>query len=83
MDGGETHEPLKTGTTRALANDARGQWANERRHEFDTELASLQKKIALATDERPRRDAYRKLIRYLQRAVIRDDVALANIGGTP
>jgi hypothetical protein len=67
----------------ALAADARGEWADERKHEFDGQLAALQKQVALATDERPRRDAYRKLIRYLQRAVIRDDVALANIGGAP
>jgi hypothetical protein len=39
--------------------------------------------IAAATDERPKRDGYRKLIRFLQRAVIRDDVALASTGGTP
>jgi hypothetical protein len=64
-----------------LANDARGQWTDERKHEFEAELTKLQQKVALATDERPRRDAYRKLIRYLQRAVIQEDVALANIGG--
>jgi hypothetical protein len=67
----------------AAATEARAEWSDERKQEFDAQLAPLQKKIALATEERPRRDAYRKLIRYLQRAVIRDDVALANIGGAP
>ena len=73
-------------TTRELleiANEARGQWTTERKQDFDAQLVALQKKVALASDERPRRDAYRKLIRYLQRAVIHDDVALATIGGTP
>jgi len=66
-----------------LAKDARAQWPAERQRELDTQVAALQKKIASATDERARQSSYRKLIRYLQRAVIRDDVALANIGGTP
>ncbi len=63
----------------AIAKDARTQWPADRQREFDAQLDRLQKKVALATDERPRRDAYRKLIRYLQGAVIRDDVALASI----
>ena len=64
-----------------VANEARAQWPDDRKHDFDAQVATMQKKIAAATTERPRRDAYRKLIRYLQRAVIQDDVALANIGG--
>jgi hypothetical protein len=73
-------------TTRELldiAAEARAQWPDDRKREFDTQLSTLQKKVALASDERPRRDAYRKLIRFLQRAVIHDDVALADIGGAP
>jgi hypothetical protein len=66
-----------------LANEARGEWPEDRKHEFDNQLAALQKRVASVSDERPRQDAYRKLIRYLQRAVVRDDVALANIGGAP
>ncbi|HEX5061448.1 MAG TPA: anti-sigma factor [Kofleriaceae bacterium] len=64
-----------------IAADARAEWPDDRKHDFDAQVAAMQKKIAVATTERPRRDAYRKLIRYLQRAVIEDDVALANIGG--
>lgn len=66
-----------------IANDARAEWSDARKREFDTHVAALQKKAALASDERPRRAAYRQLIRYVQRAVIRDDVALASLGGTP
>lgn len=73
-------------TTRELldvAAEARTQWPDDRKREFDAQLATLQKRVALAGDERPRRDAYRKLIRFLQRAMIHDDVALADIGGAP
>lgn len=66
-----------------LAKDAKAQWSAERQRELDSQVATLQKKIAAATDERARQAGYRKLIRFLQRAVIRDDVALANIGGAP
>jgi hypothetical protein len=65
----------------AVTLEARAQWSEDRKREFDTQVTSLQKKAALATDERPRRDAYRKLIRYLQRSAIVDDVALASTGG--
>ena len=67
-----------------LAKDAKAQWPAERQRELDSQVAALQKKIAAAPDERARQGGYRKLIRFLQRAVIRDDVALAstsNIGG--
>jgi anti-sigma factor RsiW len=66
-----------------LAKEARVQWSDDRKRDFDGQLAALQKKIASAGEERPRRDAYRKLIRYLQHAVIDDDVALASTGVTP
>lgn len=67
----------------AIANDARAQWPEERKRELDRQVAALQKEAANAADERTRQQAYRKLIRYLQRAVIRDDVALASVGGMP
>jgi hypothetical protein len=66
-----------------VANEARAQWPAERQREFDAHVAALQKKAADAADDRPRRAVYRQLIRYIQRAVIRDDVALASIGGAP
>ncbi len=64
-----------------VAAEARAQWPDDRKHEFDSQLLALQNKLATASDERPRREAYRKLIRFLQRSVIHDDVALANVGG--
>jgi negative regulator of sigma E activity len=67
----------------AIANEARASWPDDKRRDFDAQVAALQKRAALATDERPRRESYRKLIRYLQRTVIHDDVALASTGGTP
>lgn len=67
----------------AVAGEARASWSDDRKREFDAQVAALQKKAALASDERPRREAYRKLIRVLQRAAIHDDVALASVGGAP
>ncbi|HEY5927437.1 MAG TPA: zf-HC2 domain-containing protein [Kofleriaceae bacterium] len=64
-----------------VAKEARGEWPADRQRDFDIELEALQEKVVRATDERPRQQAYRKMIRYLQRAVVRDDVALANLGG--
>lgn len=66
-----------------LADDARAHWSEDRRQAFDTRVAELRHQIAAAHDERPRQRAYRALIRYLQRAAIRDDVALADTGGMP
>ena len=66
-----------------VAQDARTRWTEEQRREFDTHLASLQSRVAAAKTERDRQRQYRVLIRYLQRAAIRDDVALAALGGTP
>jgi len=64
----------------AIANEATADWPVEQKRELDARIAALQKKAALATDERPRQDAYRKLIRVLQHAAIDDDVALASVG---
>jgi len=66
-----------------LAKEARARWSEAQQHEFDAHVAELDKKVASASDERARQRSYRALIRYLQRAAIRDEVALANIGGAP
>lgn len=66
-----------------IANEARERWTDEQRREFDTHLASLQHDIDGAPNDRVRQRHLRALIRYLQRAAIRDEVALAAIGGTP
>lgn len=67
----------------ATAEEARAQWPAERQTEFDDQLAGLQHELALATGERPRHAAYRKLIRFLRRAALHDDIALASSGGAP
>lgn len=64
-----------------LAKEAHARWSESQQQEFDTRVAELDRKVATAPDERARQRSYRALIRYLQRAAIRDDVALASIGG--
>lgn len=72
-----------------LAQEARARWATAQQREFDTRLAELQRQVDDASSERARQRHYRTLIRYLQRAAIRDEVALASIdvhapfGGAP
>lgn len=61
----------------ALAGEARGQWTTEQKDAFDVHVAELRASIASAGEGRPRQRAWRDLIRYLQGAVVRDDVALA------
>lgn len=64
-----------------LAREARARWSESQQREFDAHVAELDQKVARAADERARQRSYRALIRYLQRAAIRDDVVLASIGG--
>lgn len=65
-----------------LAKESRAKWVADQQRQFDTQLATLHGEIDRASDERGRQRAYRSLIRYLQRAAVRDDVALA-AGGMP
>ena len=62
----------------SLANDARKQWSDDRKHVFDGKLAELQHTVDGAVEGRPRQKAYRALIRYLQRVTTRDEVAFAD-----
>lgn len=66
-----------------LAQEARVHWSDDRKAELDAKLAAFDKELASAKNERARQRTYRAMIRYLQHAVIRDDVALASIGGAP
>ena len=66
-----------------IAQEARVQWSDDRKAELDARLAAFDKEIAAARDERGRQRTYRAMIRYLQHAVIHDDVALASTGGAP
>jgi hypothetical protein len=64
----------------ALANEERTQWTAEQRDTFDTNVADLRQSIETAVDGRPKQKAWRSLIRYLQTAAVRDEVALASGG---
>ncbi len=61
----------------ALAGEARGQWTTEQKDAFDAQVVELRASVASAAEGRPRQRAWRQLIRYLQGAVVRDDIALA------
>jgi hypothetical protein len=62
----------------ALAHDARDHWSDDRKQRFDARIVELRRQVDGAAEGRPRQHAYRALIRYLQGAAIRDDVALAD-----
>jgi len=63
-----------------LAQEARLKWSDEDKQQFDAHLTELRTQVDVATEDRPRQKAYRALIRYLQRAAIRDEVAFASVG---
>ncbi|MBA3396415.1 MAG: zf-HC2 domain-containing protein [Deltaproteobacteria bacterium] len=81
-------EPARTTATYAetatelvtLAAEVRPGWTDEQRATFDARVAELRAAVDRATDERPRQRAWRAMIRYLQQAIVRDDVALASGG---
>ena len=57
------------------AAQARAGWTADRKQTFDARVAVLRAKIDAASDEHARQAGYRALIRYLQRAAVRDEVA--------
>ncbi len=81
-------EPARTTATYAetanelvtLAAEVRPGWTDDQRATFDARVADLRADVDRATDERPRQRAWRAMIRYLQQAIVRDDVALASGG---
>jgi hypothetical protein len=67
-----------------LATEARAGWSDERAGAFDARVAALRGALDRAAQGHPQQRvqrAQRELIRYLQGAVVRDDVVLAS-GGT-
>jgi hypothetical protein len=64
----------------ALAGEARTQWTVEQKDGFDAKVAELRGLIDRAPAGREQQRAWRDLIKYLQGAVVRDDVALAGGG---
>lgn len=63
-----------------LADEARPGWAADRQAAFDARVASLRTAVAKADSPRGKQRAARALIRYLQGAVVRDDIVLASGG---
>ena len=64
----------------ALAGEARVQWTTEQKDAFDAHVVELRAAITSVGEGRPRQRAWRELIRYLQGAVVRDEIALAGGG---
>jgi hypothetical protein len=64
----------------SLAGAARVAWTDERRTAFDARIAALRDGITRAAPGRAQQRAQRVLIRYLQGAVIRDEIVLASGG---
>jgi anti-sigma factor RsiW len=64
-----------------LAEAARPRWSDGDRSAFDARLAGLKTAIVRADQPRSVQRAQRSLIRYLQSAIVRDDMLLAS-GGT-
>lgn len=60
----------------ALAKDARPGWSDEAKAAFDAKIAGYRAELTGA-DERARQRTYRAMIRYVQNAVVRDDIMLA------
>jgi len=67
----------------ALAQTERTTWPEAQQKQFDAKLAELQHDIITADEGRARHRAYRTLIRYLERATTRAEVAFADTRGTP
>jgi hypothetical protein len=60
-----------------LASEARPGWSDDQRATFDDRIAALRDRLGRAAAGRPQQRAERALIRYLQNAIVRDDVVLA------
>lgn len=67
---------------REMATEERGKWSDAKQADLDTQLAAFDKALGSAKTERARQKTYRAQIRFLQRALIVDEVALAS-GGMP
>lgn len=63
-----------------LASEARPAWGDDQKAAFDVKLVALRTGIEHAAPGRSQQRAQRALIRYLQNAVVHDDVVLASGG---
>jgi hypothetical protein len=60
----------------ATARTEAASWPDDRKQAFEAKVSELSAAADAAADGRPKQRAYRDLIRYLQHAAIRDEVAL-------
>jgi hypothetical protein len=77
----ERHDRV-VGELMKLAEAPRARWSADDRAAFDARIAELRSAIAHAGPDRSVQRAQRSLIRYLQSAIVRDDMLLAS-GGPP
>lgn len=61
----------------AVAKDARSGWTDDEKAAFDAKIAGFRDALAEGADERARQKTYRAMIRYVQNAVVRDEIMLA------
>ena len=64
----------------AQADEERAKWSDDKKREIDTQLATFDKELASAKTDHARQKSYRAQIRFLQRELIVDEVALASGG---
>lgn len=65
----------------ALAATERGAWTDEQRAAFDRQVIALRQAIDTAGEGRPRDRAWRAMVRYLQHALVRDEIVALASGG--
>jgi hypothetical protein len=67
----------------ARIGEVREGWTDDQRAAFDAQVASLREAIEAAEEGRPRHRAWRSMMRYLQHALVRDEVVALASGGIP
>jgi hypothetical protein len=70
-------------TLLARAGDVRKEWSEAQRAAFDDQVAALREAVDAADEGKPRHRAYRSMVRYLQNALVRDEVVALASGGVP
>jgi hypothetical protein len=67
----------------ARSGEIRAQWTGDQQAAFDARVASLREAVAEADEGKPRHRAWRSMVRYLQNALVRDEVVAVASGGVP
>ena len=63
--------------------DVRAGWSDDQRAAFEARVAELRAAVTAADEGRPRHRAWRQVVRYLQGALVRDEVVALASGGVP